>query len=64
MNEGHNRFLPHPLELSKGKDIQTRVDINGIKKKKRKETAVSETYRCACSRFAGEILREGEKTAG
>lgn len=27
---GHNRFLPHPLELSEGKDIQTRVDINGI----------------------------------
>ena len=20
---GHNRFLPHPLELSKGKDIDT-----------------------------------------
>jgi hypothetical protein len=26
----HNRFLPHPLELSKGTDTETRVDINGI----------------------------------
>jgi len=30
---GHNRFLQHPSDLSNGKDIQTRVDINGTKKK-------------------------------
>ena len=30
---GHNRFLPHPLDLSNGKDMQTRVDINGTKKR-------------------------------
>jgi len=33
MNEGHNRFLPHPSESSKGTDIQTRVDIKGLCKK-------------------------------
>jgi hypothetical protein len=32
---GHNRFLPHPLDLSNGKDIQTRVDINCTRERER-----------------------------